>query len=244
MAKVGVINNRHGDAPSELAKNCNKRAKSFLSGWIENSLIVSPPPQSKRLFSRSMRRRSLTESINSLADSLQSIMLDEHQNQDYPTQDESSANKPNVSQTYAAAPSSSRLSLSHADPCSSLHIHSNSGVEQSRRSCNDAKKHGTLSDNSKLDLGDTFLFPKHQIIEPNPAKAVHLVQQLHIHDFAWVRRSSNEWTYGIVADFPEPKHGEEASILFVIDKLGHTKTFKMKYWATCIRLVDDTVIYC
>ena len=109
--------------------------------------------------------------------------------------------------------------------------------------CHESKKHRTLP-GPNFDLGDTLRSTEYQIIESSPTKAVHLVQQLRIHDFAWVRRSSNEWTYGIVADFPEPKHGEEASILFVIDKLGHTKTFKMKYWATCIRLVDDTVIYC
>lgn len=94
-------------------------------------------------------------------------------------------------------------------------------------------------DGPNFDLGDTFRSPKYQIVEGNTTKAENLVKQLRIHDFAWVRRSSHEWTYGIVADFPKPKHGEEASILFVVDKLGHTKSFKMKHWATCIRLVDD-----
>ncbi len=95
-----------------------------------------------------------------------------------------------------------------------------------------------------FDLGDTLSSTEYQIIEPNPAKALHLVQQLQVHDFAWVRRSTHKWTYGIVADFPQHGDGEEASIRFVIDKLGHTKTFTMKHWAAYIRLVDDTVIYC
>eukprot|EP00984_Skeletonema_dohrnii_P020264 scaffold9817_cov98-Skeletonema_dohrnii-CCMP3373.AAC.1 len=92
-------------------------------------------------------------------------------------------------------------------------------------------------DGPNFDLGDTFHSPNHQIIESNPTRAVHLINQLRIHDFAWILRSSNEWTYGIVADFPE--RGEVPSIRFVIDKEGNTKTFKMKHWAKCIRLVDD-----
>ena len=91
-------------------------------------------------------------------------------------------------------------------------------------------------DGPNFDLGDTFRSPKHQIIEPNPTKALHLANQLRTYDFAWVLRSSHEWTYGIVADFPN--QGGEKSILFVIDKLGNTKTLKMKHWAKCIRLVD------
>ena len=91
-------------------------------------------------------------------------------------------------------------------------------------------------DGPNFDLGDTLRSPKQQIIESNPNKALHLISQLRIHDFAWILRSSREWTYGIVADFPE--RGEESSIRFVIDKVGNTKTFKMKHWAKCIRLVD------
>lgn len=89
-----------------------------------------------------------------------------------------------------------------------------------------------------FDLGDTFHSPKYQIIESNPTKALDLVNQLRTHDFAWILRSSREWTYSIVADFPV-EEGEEKSIRFVIDKLGNTKTLKMKHWAKCIRLVDQ-----
>ena len=98
--------------------------------------------------------------------------------------------------------------------------------------------HISKLDGPNFDLGDTFLSPQYQIIEPNPSKALHLVKQLRIHDFAWVRRSSHEWTYAIIADFPV-ESGEGTSIRFVIDKLGKTKTFEMKHWAKCIRLVDD-----
>ncbi len=92
-------------------------------------------------------------------------------------------------------------------------------------------------DGPNFDLGDTFRSTKkYQIIESNPTKALHLVNQLRIHDFAWVLRSSHEWTYAIVAEFPNDDN--EASIRFVIDKLGNTKTLKMKHWAKCIRLVD------
>ena len=95
----------------------------------------------------------------------------------------------------------------------------------------------TELDGPNFDLGDTFRSTKYQIIEPNPTKALNLINQLRIHDFAWVLRSSHEWTFAIVADFPN--EGDEASIQFVIDKLGNTKTLKMKHWAMCIRLVDS-----
>ncbi len=88
-----------------------------------------------------------------------------------------------------------------------------------------------------FDLGDTYDSTKYQVIESNPSKALNLINQLRIHDFAWVLRSSRKWTYAIIADFPV-EGGEEASIRFVIDKLGNTKTLKMKHWAKCIRLVD------
>jgi len=88
-----------------------------------------------------------------------------------------------------------------------------------------------------FDLGDKLSSPKYQIIENDPTKALNLVNQLRIHDFAWILRSSREWTYSIVADFPVER-GEEKSIRFVIDKLGNTKTLKMKHWAKCVRLVN------
>ena len=88
-----------------------------------------------------------------------------------------------------------------------------------------------------FDLGDVLPSPKYQIIESNPARALNLVNQLHIHDFAWILRSSREWTYSIVADFPTER-GEDASIRFVIDKQGNTKTLKVKHWAKCVRLVN------
>ena len=90
-----------------------------------------------------------------------------------------------------------------------------------------------------FDLGDTLNSTKYQIIESNPTKALQLIHQLRIHDFAWILRSSREWTYAIIADFPV-ESGEEESIRFVIDKFGSTKTLKMKHWAKCIRLVDKS----
>mmetsp|Transcript_584 Transcript_584/g.958 ORF Transcript_584/g.958 Transcript_584/m.958 type:complete len:573 (-) Transcript_584:113-1831(-) len=90
-----------------------------------------------------------------------------------------------------------------------------------------------------FDLGDTYHSNKYQIIESNPSKALNLINQLRIHDFAWILRSSREWTYAIIADFPM-ESGEEASIRFVIDKMGNTKTLKMKHWVKCIRLVDQS----
>ena len=90
-----------------------------------------------------------------------------------------------------------------------------------------------------FDLGDTLNSTKYQIIESNPTKALQLIHQLRIHDFAWILRSSREWTYAIIADFPVER-GEEVSIRFVIDKFGSTKTLKMKHWTKCIRLVDKS----
>ena len=95
---------------------------------------------------------------------------------------------------------------------------------------------GELDGAPNFDLGDTCHSTKYQIIETNPSKSLNLIHQLRIHDFAWILRSSRKWTYAIIADFPV-KGGEEASIRFVIDKLGNTKTLKINYWAKCIRLV-------
>jgi hypothetical protein len=59
-----------------------------------------------------------------------------------------------------------------------------------------------------------------------------------IHSFAFVLRSSGQWTYAIVANRPVI-NGPGASIRFVVDKHGSTKILERKHWARYIRLVRD-----
>ena len=88
-----------------------------------------------------------------------------------------------------------------------------------------------------FDLGDKSPTTKYQIIQSDPNEALRSIDQLRVHDFAWILRSSREWTYAIVADFPKQENDE--CIRFVIDKMGNTKTLQKKYWAKCIRLVGS-----
>eukprot|EP00970_Alexandrium_tamarense_P015978 scaffold5872_cov202-Alexandrium_tamarense.AAC.7 len=61
------------------------------------------------------------------------------------------------------------------------------------------------------------------------------VSSLQQHDFAFVQRSSGDFTYSIVAArFKSPKTGEEV-MLFVIDDSGGIKTIGESRWESCIR---------
>lgn len=87
------------------------------------------------------------------------------------------------------------------------------------------------------DLGDVGA-PQDMIIHSNTQEAVQSVGQLHVHDFAFVRRADGRYTYAIIADKPV-ENGSDVSIRFVVDKRGSTKIIKMKQWEKCIRLVKD-----
>ena len=87
----------------------------------------------------------------------------------------------------------------------------------------------------KLKLGD-FGTTQDMHIETDREEAYAKAASLPIHSFAFVRRSNGEWIYAIVANRPV-ENGPEASIRFVVDQEGNTKTLKCKYWSTCIRLV-------
>ncbi|KAL7477062.1 hypothetical protein ACHAW6_002878 [Cyclotella cf. meneghiniana] len=76
------------------------------------------------------------------------------------------------------------------------------------------------------------------IYEPDQSKASQRVANLRIHDFAFVYRSDHTWTYAIIADRPVDGNGAEASIRFVLDESGNTKTLKKKHWARYVRLVN------
>jgi hypothetical protein len=88
-----------------------------------------------------------------------------------------------------------------------------------------------------LRLGDTGT-SYDMIFEPDQNKASQHVANLRIHDFAFVYRSDHSWTYAIIADRPVEGNGAEASIRFVLDESGNTKTLKKEHWARYVRLVN------
>jgi len=89
---------------------------------------------------------------------------------------------------------------------------------------------------SVYDLGDIATSPQHMIIETDLTKAYCYVCSLKLHDFAFVRRSSGDWTYSIIANFPI-LHGN-ASIRFVMNNKGSTKTVEARHWGNFVRLVN------
>ncbi|KAL3802672.1 hypothetical protein HJC23_011996 [Cyclotella cryptica] len=88
-----------------------------------------------------------------------------------------------------------------------------------------------------LRLGDTGA-AYDMVFEPDQSKALQRVANLRTHDFAFVYRSNHTWTYSIIADRPVEGDGPEASIRFVLDESGNTKTLKKKHWARYVRLVN------
>ncbi|KAL3802510.1 hypothetical protein HJC23_012529 [Cyclotella cryptica] len=89
----------------------------------------------------------------------------------------------------------------------------------------------------ELDLGDIAL--PSEIQNTSPQEAHDAASSLPVHSFAFVLRSSGQWTYAIVADRPVLT-GPDASIRFVINKKGSTKIFKKKHWGMYIRLVRNS----
>lgn len=87
------------------------------------------------------------------------------------------------------------------------------------------------------DLGDIATSPQHMIIETDLTKAYRNVRSLKLHDFVFVRRSNGDWTYSIIANFPI-RRGKYASIRFVMNNKGSTKTVEARHWAKFVRLVN------
>ena len=106
-----------------------------------------------------------------------------------------------------------------------------------------------LSRRHTYQLGDVPVSSKHMIASSSMKDAIENASTLNIHDFAFVLRSNGDWCYSIVARKNPPsesmdKRGkivtdyEDASILFVTDTKGSTKSIKMKHWGKMIRLVN------
>lgn len=96
---------------------------------------------------------------------------------------------------------------------------------------------------SSLQLYDTYLphleigdHPtKHDVLESDPRK----INLLQVHDFAWIKRSNDRWTYAIIAEREDGKICRDQGLIrFVVDGGGSTKVFSRKHWATSIRLVN------
>jgi hypothetical protein len=80
--------------------------------------------------------------------------------------------------------------------------------------------------------------PQDMLIDPNPQRAHDRAASLHLNSFAFVLRSTGDWTYAIVSDGPNQR-GPDASIKFIVDTKGRTKVIKARHWSQYIRLVND-----
>ncbi len=81
------------------------------------------------------------------------------------------------------------------------------------------------------DLGMTAR-SRHDMREEDPDEAMEGISRLKALDFAFVRRSNNQWTYSIISD----RTGD--SIRFVIDEVGRTKRIHRDGWLKNIRRIQ------
>ena len=86
----------------------------------------------------------------------------------------------------------------------------------------------------KLELGDVGTHRYMMPAESSQSEALEKIKPLQTHDFAFVLRSSGQWTYAIIAD------RQEHFMLFVLDALGNAKRLDKNDWATSIRLVNPS----
>ena len=80
-----------------------------------------------------------------------------------------------------------------------------------------------------LDLGDAGTTRDMILFEHSPSIALKIMNSLRVHDFAFIQRSSGQWTYAIIAE------KREDAIRFVVNGNGDTKTLSKKHWYTSIR---------
>jgi len=100
------------------------------------------------------------------------------------------------------------------------------------------KRHAAVADERKssqfhpdYDLGMTAR-SRHDMRKEDPDEAMEGISRLKALDFAFVRRSNNQWTYSIISDRTDD------SIRFVIDEIGRTKRFRRDAWLKNIRRIQ------
>lgn len=96
--------------------------------------------------------------------------------------------------------------------------------------------HASIDSIAGYRLGDTVKRREHMVKAPDKPARLANAHSLKQFDFAFVQRGDRRWTYAIVADRPFTQHGP--CIRFVVDTKGSTKTFRMRSWASGIRLIN------
>ena len=81
-------------------------------------------------------------------------------------------------------------------------------------------------------LGETCRSSCDMIIETTPLHAIRAVSSLKIHDFAFVKRRDDSYSYAIVAS------RSEASLTFLMCDEGSSKNVSKKRWSEMVRLVS------
>lgn len=81
------------------------------------------------------------------------------------------------------------------------------------------------------DLGMTAR-SRHDMKKEDPDEAMEGISRLKALDFAFVRRSNDQWTYSIISDRTDD------SIRFVVDEVGRTKRFRRDAWVKNIRRIQ------
>ena len=96
-------------------------------------------------------------------------------------------------------------------------------------------KNKATQPNLRIDykLGDVARSSSHMIRFESYEEANRRISMLKTHDFAFVKRSSGAWTYGILA-VKSCDGSDEDSMMFVLNYQGANKTIERRQWADCI----------
>eukprot|EP00956_Cyclotella_meneghiniana_P039665 scaffold176605_cov60-Cyclotella_meneghiniana.AAC.1 len=92
-------------------------------------------------------------------------------------------------------------------------------------------------------LGECARSLSHMMIDSSPHEIK--VTELEKHDFAFVKRSDGSWSYAILAHRHRSRNEENEYMMFVLNYVGATKTFKKRQWAKgirCVAISEDGVI--
>lgn len=88
-------------------------------------------------------------------------------------------------------------------------------------------------------LGDVVRSRSDMVSECDEETSLKSVSSLHVHDFAFIKRSDGDWTYAVLAlrSFETVRGDLKECMTFVVDDYGATKTIDKFQWSNYIRLV-------
>jgi len=119
---------------------------------------------------------------------------------------------------------------------------------KAKKVCDSSSTLQSSSSSSSLDvekqqfyyLGETLRSPQHKIELPSFEDTIQSVYALQIADFAFVKRSSGDWSFCQLVERENNAEGEDV-MTFCVDEAGHRKTLRPCRWVKMVRSCSNGI---